>query len=154
MLERKLPEESNTLALGAALAIAMPADVPRALRIELRGELGAGKTTLVRGFLRACGIVGVVRSPSYALLEIYEFEGRRALHLDLYRLRDPTEVAGLGLRDYDEPGTVWLVEWPERAAGALPAPDLVIELVGQLDGHHGKLTSGSPEGLRWIRSIE
>ena len=84
-----LPCEDDTLALGAQLAGAVPATSNHALCVTLSGELGAGKTTLVRGFLRALGVEGSVRSPSYALLETYELAARRVLHLDLYRLRDP-----------------------------------------------------------------
>lgn len=153
-LTRALPTEADTLAFGAALARAMPMHASRALQIALRGELGAGKTTLVRGFLREWGVQGAVRSPSYALLELYELDGRRALHLDLYRLLDPEEVQTLGLRDYDAPATVWLIEWPERAAGALATPDLSIALEAGPAGHRAVLVARSAEGQVWMRSIE
>lgn len=149
-----LPAERDTIALGAMLARAMPNVGGRALYFTLRGELGAGKTTFARGFLQALGVAGPVRSPSYALLEIYELAQGRALHLDLYRLRDPEEVAALGLPDYDEPGCVWLIEWPERGAGLLPQPDLSIELVGDAAGHRARLVAGTAVGARWMQSIE
>lgn len=153
-LTRDLPTEADTLAFGAALARSVPTHAARALRVALRGELGAGKTTLVRGFLREWGVRGAVRSPSYALLEWYEVDTRRALHLDLYRLLDPEEVQTLGLRDYDAPSTVWLIEWPERAAGTLSEPDLTIALEAGASSHRAVLSAGSPEGRAWMQSIE
>jgi tRNA threonylcarbamoyladenosine biosynthesis protein TsaE len=121
----ELVGEAAQLAFGARLAQALGR---RPAVIALRGELGAGKTTLVRGLLRALGHTGAVRSPTYTLLEPYERVDPPVVHLDLYRLSDPEELEYLGLRDLlDRPGWM-LIEWPERAAGALPPPDLVIEI--------------------------
>jgi len=95
--------------------------------VELSGELGAGKSTFARGVLRALGARGPIKSPSYTLIEVYELPGIEVVHLDLYRLNDPNELEHLGLADYHEPGFLWLVEWPERAAGRLPRADLRFE---------------------------
>jgi tRNA threonylcarbamoyladenosine biosynthesis protein TsaE len=121
----ELADEAATLELGARLA--------RALRtgggvIHLKGDLGAGKTTLARGLLRTAGVEGTLRSPTYTLMEPYAAGGRSFLHLDLYRLADPAEVEQLGLRDYPVETTLWLVEWPEKGAGFLPTPDLEVRL--------------------------
>ncbi|MFT4045208.1 MAG: tRNA (adenosine(37)-N6)-threonylcarbamoyltransferase complex ATPase subunit type 1 TsaE [Solimonas sp.] len=94
----------------------------------LRGELGAGKTTLARGLLRAMGVAGAVRSPTYTLLEPYEAGGHTILHMDLYRLQDPEELVALGVRDFPPGQHYWIVEWPERGEGFLPPPALQIEL--------------------------
>ena len=110
-------------ALGASLARALPSRTSAVF--HLCGDLGAGKTTLVRGFLAALGNTGRVKSPTYTLVESYELDHRTAHHLDLYRLKTPEEAEGLGLRDLD--GIV-LVEWPEKGAGHLPAPDLIVRL--------------------------
>lgn len=118
-----LTDEHATAAAGAALATAVKG---RAGVIALSGELGAGKTTFVRGLLRALGHGGAVRSPTYTLVEPYEIDGQRVLHLDLYRLAGAADLAALGLRDEIDGATLLLVEWPERAAGALPAPDLAL----------------------------
>lgn len=113
-----------TEALGAQLAVALPENC----RIDFTGELGAGKTTLVRGLLRALGHAGAVRSPTYTLIEPYQVADRRLYHLDLYRLSDPEELEYIGLRDLLHEPAVLLVEWPERGAGILPEPDLAITL--------------------------
>jgi tRNA threonylcarbamoyladenosine biosynthesis protein TsaE len=85
--------------------------------------------------LRALGVTGAIKSPSYTLLETYELPAVEALHLDLYRLNDPEELEHLGLADYFRPGTLWLVEWPEKGAGRLPRPHLRFEF-SILDGGH------------------
>lgn len=125
-IRTELADETATLALGARLA--------QALRkvgggvVYLHGDLGAGKTTLARGLLRAAGVEGTLRSPTYTLMEPYAADGQAFLHLDLYRLADPAEVEQLGLRDFPVESTVWLVEWPEKGAGFLPPPDLEVRL--------------------------
>lgn len=123
-LTRILPDAAATEAVGTALA----ACLPEALTVALAGDLGAGKTTLARAVLRGLGHTGAVRSPTYTLIEPYECGGRRVFHLDLYRLADPEELEFLGLRDLFARPAVVLVEWPERGAGVLPAPDVRISL--------------------------
>lgn len=127
-LERivELPDAEATSRLGAELARELLAGSGGVL--FLVGDLGAGKTTLARGFLREAGVSGTLRSPTYTLMEPYSCEGRGLLHLDLYRLVDPGEVEQLGLVDYPPDRFIWLVEWPDRGAGCLPAPDRVVEL--------------------------
>jgi tRNA threonylcarbamoyladenosine biosynthesis protein TsaE len=103
--------------------------------VFLSGELGAGKSTFARGVLRALGAQGPIKSPSYTLLESYALPDVNAVHLDLYRLIDPAELEHLGLADYHRPGFLWLIEWPERGAGRLPAPDLHFQLSITEQGH-------------------
>ena len=126
---------AETEALGASLLGTPPAPGTACRVVELSGELGTGKSTFARGVLRALGATGPIRSPSYTLLETYELPGLVAVHLDLYRLNDPEELENLGLADYHEPGFLWLVEWPERAAGRLPAPHMRLEF-SIVDGGH------------------
>lgn len=114
-----------TEAAGAALAQLLAG---RGGIVFLEGDLGAGKTTLARGFLRALGVRGTVRSPTYTLMEPYEVGARTVVHMDLYRLRDPQELWGLGLDSYSPDRDLWLVEWPERGGNLLPAPLLRIRL--------------------------
>lgn len=118
-----------TRAIGGALAEAL-ASLPReaATLICLDGELGAGKTVLVGGLLSALGFTGTVKSPTFALLETYELADRELHHLDLYRLKNAGELESLGLQDLFRPAAVLLIEWAERAAAALPRPDLAIRI--------------------------
>ena len=127
---RRIDSEREMLALGARLA----AELRGGQVITLSGDLGAGKTTLVRGVLRGLGFEGRVKSPSYGLVETYELDGLTVHHLDLYRLGDSVELDFLGLEDLLGEGSVVLVEWPERAASRLPRPDrrVAIDIDGSL----------------------
>lgn len=127
MTRIELDDEAATARLGAMLAPTFLAAGGGVL--FLQGDLGAGKTTLARGFLRAAGVTGVMRSPTYTLMEPYQAAGQRLLHLDLYRLVDAGEVEFLGLRDESPDSVIWLVEWPERGQGHLPAADLSVHLL-------------------------
>ena len=153
MSERRLPEAADTERLGAALARGLRALGPGALVVYLEGELGSGKTTLARGLLRELGVAGTVRSPSYTLLECYECADRRVLHVDLYRLNDAAEVAPLGLRDELSSSALLLIEWPERAAEALPSPDLRVGLDIVEGGRLAQLRAETPAGHAWLEAI-
>lgn len=135
-----LADAEQTAALGAALARVLRAQ-PGAM-IHLHGDLGAGKTTLVRGLLQALGVTGRVRSPTYTLMEPYELLGRTALHIDLYRLADPLELQNLGLCDYPADRTLWLVEWPARGGALLPPADLQLSLTTEGSGRRLELRLG------------
>lgn len=102
--------------------------------VYLSGDLGVGKTTLVRGLLRAMGFEGRVKSPSYGLIETYEFESLIVHHLDLYRLGHGEEINYLGLEDLFDGPTLMLIEWPEKGRGYLPSADLHIRIDDQADG--------------------
>jgi tRNA threonylcarbamoyladenosine biosynthesis protein TsaE len=120
----ELPNEAATAAVGSSLAAVLP---ERAV-VYLEGDLGAGKTTLVRALLRALGHAGAVRSPTYTLIEPYQVSGHSIYHLDLYRLSHPEELEDIGIRDILALPCILLVEWPERGVGALPRPDLRLSL--------------------------
>jgi tRNA threonylcarbamoyladenosine biosynthesis protein TsaE len=122
------PDADATHSVGAQLARALDAATAAPLVIGLTGELGAGKTTLVRGLLRALGVTDTVRSPTFTLLENYSVPPLEISHLDLYRVQTPPEIEALGIRELLEPGRVFLIEWPEHGVEALPVPDLDIEL--------------------------
>ncbi|PIE83685.1 MAG: tRNA (adenosine(37)-N6)-threonylcarbamoyltransferase complex ATPase subunit type 1 TsaE [Candidatus Contendobacter odensis] len=139
-MSHTLDAAAATEALGAQLATVL---VPECI-IFLSGDLGAGKTTLVRGLLRALGHEGAVKSPTYTLLESYQLADWQLFHWDLYRLADPEELEFLGLRDQLDSEAVLLIEWPDHGYGELPAADLRIELQYAGQGRHCRL-----EALSW-----
>lgn len=145
-LKADLPDEAATLALGAALA----AGLEPGIAIYLRGELGAGKTTLARGLLRALGHEGAVKSPTYTLVEVYEVSRLHLHHFDFYRFHDPREWIDAGFRETFNGRNVSLVEWPEKAAGLLPPPDVEIVLTASGSGRSASLLANSPSGIRCV----
>jgi tRNA threonylcarbamoyladenosine biosynthesis protein TsaE len=114
--------------------------LPLKCLVYLRGQLGAGKTTLVRGYLRAAGYTGTVKSPTYNLVEEYSINGRKIFHFDLYRLNEPEELEYIGINDYFMEDSVCFIEWPDNGKGFLPDPDLEISLSLQGSGRLVKST--------------
>ena len=139
-----LADAAATARLGAGLARAVVASGATDLMVLLRGDLGAGKTTFARGFLRACGHEGPVPSPTYTLIEPYAFNGFEVHHLDLYRLGDDAELEFIGWRDLA--GSIRLVEWPERAPGATRDADLEVALGIDGTGRRARLHARSQAG--------
>jgi tRNA threonylcarbamoyladenosine biosynthesis protein TsaE len=137
-----------TMEVGQHLAATRPQSNAFA-SIWLTGDLGAGKTTLARGFLRACGVSEMIRSPTYTLMEIHETSELTLLHLDLYRLSSAEELEPLGLREWARPGCLWLIEWPERAP-LLPPADLLLRLTAGPTCHTLVASAGSPLGESWL----
>ena len=141
-------------ALGARIAAAvLAADEPGPLLLTLRGDLGAGKTTLVGGLLAALGHDGPARSPTYTLVEPYRLAGRDVAHCDLYRLRDPDELEDLGLRDLLTPRALLLVEWPEMAGDRLGAADLALDLEYAGEGRRVRIEALSEAGNRVLAML-
>lgn len=122
-----LENEAATLEIGFELGAALM-EYPKSICVYLEGNLGAGKTTLTRGILNAFGYSGSVKSPTYTLVESYEFPSRVIHHFDLYRLTDPEELEFMGIRDYFVKDTICLIEWPEKGSAYLPDPDIVVRL--------------------------
>ena len=148
-LDIKLPDPGATEALGHALAPG--AQAGRVL--HLRGDLGAGKTTLVRGLLRALGHAGRVKSPTYTLVEPYELSSLHFYHFDFYRLKNQEEWEQAGFREYFNAQALCAVEWPERAQGLLAPPDLEIELRFEGERRRARLSAHSAPGAAWLSSL-
>lgn len=138
--------EAEMLAFGASLADAFPAGGV----ITLTGDLGAGKTTLVRGLLTHLGHQGNVKSPTYTLVEPYSINGRDIFHFDLYRLADPEELEYMGFRDYLMADSLCLLEWPEKGGRYLPTPDLLIAIVVRDENERHIRLSGTAERLQQL----
>jgi tRNA threonylcarbamoyladenosine biosynthesis protein TsaE len=163
-LTLELPDEHATDALGYALAH-LAADLttdshgkllpgPAAGgRIHLKGDLGSGKTALVRALLRQCNISGRIKSPSYALLESYKVSNLYFYHLDFYRFSEDADWLDAGFRDLFKNNALILIEWPERAGTLLSDPDLLIELSYAGLGRIVTLSAYSEKGLSWINAL-
>lgn len=141
-MELQIASEAAMEALGGRLAGA----ITTGCSIYLKGPLGAGKTTMVRGLLRGMGYTENVRSPTYALVESYQLGGYEIYHFDLYRLAHTEELENIGIRDYMSPHSISIIEWPERAAEVLPPADITFDI--QYDGTARKvfIHPGSPVG--------
>ena len=148
-LEHSVATVAEMEALGAKLA----AHVGEARLIYLNGPLGAGKTTLVRGMLRGLGHEGAVKSPTFTLVEPYDFMDRVLYHFDLYRLNDPEELEFLGMRDYLHGKGVCVVEWAERAQGVLPTPDAEIMISPVEKGRMVRITTHTDRGKTLLDAL-
>ena len=149
-----LHDEEGTAALGASLARAL---IP-GLTIYLHGDLGAGKTALTRAMLHAAGHEGHVKSPTYTLAEPYtiQLDGRpvEIIHFDLYRLASPEEFLDAGFREHFTENTICIVEWPEKAAGVLPAPDINVHLSIADHGRDIKLQGLTSQGCQCLDRLK
>ncbi|MCG7946525.1 MAG: tRNA (adenosine(37)-N6)-threonylcarbamoyltransferase complex ATPase subunit type 1 TsaE [Candidatus Thiodiazotropha taylori] len=150
MIELRVTGEAEQEALGRRLALNCRAPCI----VYLVGDLGAGKTTLTRGFLRGIGYQGRVKSPTYTLLEPYELGSISCYHFDLYRLADAEELAYLGIQDLLTDDAVMLIEWPEKGQGGLPAADLLVKI--EHDGLSRQVTieGASDRGSEIIQEIQ
>ena len=119
-----IKDEQAMLDAGAKLAL----QLQPGMLVFLQGDLGAGKTTLVRGVLRGLGHQGAVKSPTYNLVEAYLINDQPLFHFDLYRLMDDEELEYMGMRDYLNKESICFIEWPDKGAGFLPEPDMLLEI--------------------------
>jgi tRNA threonylcarbamoyladenosine biosynthesis protein TsaE len=152
-IELTLADNAATEELGAALARAFPGADEGSVACHLKGDLGAGKTTCVRSLLRTLGVSGLVRSPTYTLLETYRLDSLTCVHIDLYRVEGAAAVEELGLRDFLTRAHLLLIEWPEKGGGALPQPDLVLTLEFAATGRAARLEASTPHGMKWLDNL-
>lgn len=153
-LEYFLPDEAATIAIGSGLAdVVKNATVQQALVVYLNGDLGAGKTTLTRGFVRGMGHIGNVKSPTYTLVEPYELAKWRIFHFDLYRLADAEELEYMGIRDYFNNDCCCFIEWPEKGVGLLAKADLIINMAYQNEQRIINLQAESVYGEQVITAL-
>lgn len=149
-LQMGVPSAEDMESLGGKLA----RHCPSGSRIYVQGPLGAGKTTLVRGFLRAEGYTGTVKSPTYTLLEPYILDKKIIYHFDFYRISETSELETIGVRDYFDGSAICLVEWPEHAGSILEAPDLHILISMAGTGRRVSIEAGTPLGESIIHTLK
>ncbi len=136
------------------MAEALARNVPSHATIELLGPLGAGKTTFTRHLLRALGVQGRIKSPSYAIVEPHETPGGQVFHFDFYRFDAPEEWEDAGFRELFASPALKVVEWPEKAGPHLPSPDLRLTLdIVDESARRGRLQAGTPAGVEWMRPL-
>ena len=145
----ELSTEDQTEALGRQLAAELTAPVT----IYLTGDLGVGKTRLSRAILHGLGHAGTVKSPTYTIVEPYEFAQFTIYHFDLYRLTDPSELEFMGIRDYFSGSTIVLIEWPENGQGFVNDADLIIQLSFANTGRHCQLMAKSEVGIKLLEQL-
>ena len=148
-----LPATTDTEALGSVLAERLPALNTTTMVVHFHGEIGAGKTTCIRSFLRARGVEGTIRSPTYTLIESYSAPPLLYVHADLYRLQSVRETEELGFRDLPDREAVLLIEWPERGGQAVPAPDLSLLFDYAGDSRQVRATARTPRAASWLEDL-
>jgi tRNA threonylcarbamoyladenosine biosynthesis protein TsaE len=152
-MELNLPDSGATESLGRALALALPDTATAGAVVYLQGDLGAGKTTTARSMLHSLGVVGKVRSPTYTLIDTYLLPRVACVHIDLYRVQSLSEVEELGIRDLSGPGSLMLIEWPEKGAGVIPSADLILMLDYAGEARRVVVTPGSSFGENWVAKL-
>lgn len=142
LFEKDVYGEESMESLGASLANALKGGAV----VYLEGDLGMGKTTIVRGILRGLGYEGPVKSPTYTIVEPYDFVGLEVFHFDLYRVTNAEELEYMGIRDYFSEASLCLIEWAEMGAGVLPEADVVVSLALLPQGRKVSITSNTEKG--------
>ena len=148
-----LADEMATIALGKKIANLVKTALKQGIIVFLNGDLGAGKTTLTRGFVQGMGHIGNVKSPTYTLVEPYDLQDWQVYHFDLYRLGDPEELEYMGIRDYFSADAICVVEWPEKGGEFIPVPDLDITLSYVGNERKIVINSASERGIAIVEKL-
>ncbi|NMP30506.1 tRNA (adenosine(37)-N6)-threonylcarbamoyltransferase complex ATPase subunit type 1 TsaE [Thalassotalea sp. M1531] len=149
-----LADEAATVAIGAAIADVIKHHIQKGIVVFLNGDLGAGKTTLTRGFVCGMGHIGKVKSPTYTLVEPYELPDWQVYHFDLYRLADPEELEFMGIRDYFSDNSCSFIEWPEKGQGMLASADLTIDMVYKGEQRVISISTQSELGKHTLQKLQ
>lgn len=150
LLNFTIENEYEMERLGALVAKSIGRD---GIIIYLSGDLGAGKTTFVRGFLRALKITDIIKSPTYTLVEPYEVEQTSVYHFDLYRLKSGLELEAIGIRDYFHPFAICLVEWPQKGEPLLPSPDLMLNIIIKQNARFVEIKANNNRGNDALQTL-
>ncbi|MEH6528550.1 MAG: tRNA (adenosine(37)-N6)-threonylcarbamoyltransferase complex ATPase subunit type 1 TsaE [Porticoccus sp.] len=153
-VQRTVASEEAMVQLGVQLGVELSQTPSSSALVFLDGDLGVGKTTLCRGILQAFGHTGTVKSPTYTLVESYQLGNALLHHFDLYRLGNPEELEFIGIRDYFHQGNYCLIEWPNRGAGILPAPDLEVMISVTKNGRDVSITAATDVGNSILLSLD
>lgn len=153
-IEIKLVDENATIALGKKLAEIVKHEVNQGIVVYLNGDLGAGKTTMTRGFVQGMGHTGHVKSPTYTLVEPYELPPWQVYHFDLYRLADPEELEYMGIRDYFNGNSCSFIEWPEKGQGMIREADFIINLSYSGEQRIAQLVGGTVLGEQVLSALK
>jgi tRNA threonylcarbamoyladenosine biosynthesis protein TsaE len=148
-----LADEPATVACGEQMGKAISALLDESFVVFLDGVLGAGKTTFCRGMLTAFGHKGAVKSPTYTLVEPYQLGDATVYHFDLYRLGDPEELEFMGIRDYFQPGSLCIIEWPVRGEGFLPSADVLVNITPESGGRRLRISAITERGNHCLASL-
>lgn len=149
-----LINETATIALGQQLARIVKETLNRGIIVYLNGDLGAGKTTLTRGFVQGMGHEGNVKSPTYTLVEPYDLTPWQVYHFDLYRLADPEELEYMGIRDYFNANSCSFIEWPEKGQGMIAKADIEINLAYAQEQRQVEIKAFTPLGECLLTALD
>jgi len=149
-----LKDEQATVAMGTNIATLIKKELKLGIVVYLNGDLGAGKTTITRGFVQGMGHVGHVKSPTYTLVEPYDLDNWQVYHFDLYRLGDPEELEFMGIRDYFNDNCCCFIEWPEKGFGLLANADITINMEYQGEQRNVEFQSHTALGYNMLIALE